>query len=580
MKRIAMFVIGCAMISLYGEVDYSYVKDQSFYIFCSSCGKRISDVDLLVDSGKTTGLVLCRFCLKRMMQEEEKKGAIVSKASSARLGSGGSEDEGAVWKFEGRAAGTSLLARAGRRGHVVMLRGERTGEERKNKSLFWRLVKEEAQIALEHTWVYKVLDDYRGVEVKNQKLPGGKLEWRVRSLLKKIWYQGPRVIFFSDDGYEVYDFSSKRSASFREEQSDDLNEYLDRNGYLDAEFKEYSWGEESLNPAGEVLERPAVFAKKILKSEEKVKEIQRKRQERLQRYDELERKRQDAQKLLDRSKKELRFTDEASAEKPLVKQKNKPLFYYTLTNGRTTLMVGNEEGYVLECPLGEKIIGVATRGTEAVISTESGKQFLYDFERHAEEGPVYEKDHPIAILESPVRSDAMLIKQGFSPQPTLKEKSLDEFFHELAVIPEGYTSILHPAYALQELMGHLAVTDSREETTQDPNDTELAAFIRKQKVIGKKTTYEFALSEDKTAVDLSILTLNRRDEIEDEDEYGISLSGGQAWSRGAELLLPDNGDFLRYDFKAAHVDRFQLKEVPSIQHIENMLPGLGFCKVQ
>ena len=64
------------------------------------------------------------------------------------------------------------------------------------------------------------------------------------------------------------------------------------------------------------------------------------------------------------------------------------------------------------------------------------------------------------------------------------------------------------------------------------------------------------------------------------NEYGILLSGGQPWSRGAELLIPDNGDLVRYDFKAGHVDRFDLKNVPSIQHLEDILPGLGFCKVQ
>jgi hypothetical protein len=266
----------------------------------------------------------------------------------------------------------------------------------------------------------------------------------------------------------------------------------------------------------------------------------------------------------------LQFVDEPRPHDSLSKENRKASFYYATTDERKTLLVGNDDGYILKWPVEGTIIGLSTRATEAVITVREGvevKQLWHDFARHNEDQIVLGQEYPITVLELPVQSKEELRKQGFS-EALVSEKTLDQMFYEMAVIPEGFVQIFHPPYSVKEVQDRLRILLKNNET--DP----LLPRDEWRSVSNENARYEC----------LRDVKENKIDVIEDGgvgEEFEITLNDpkDRIWKRGAEVLIPDNGTLMLYNFKTESVERFDLKKT-LLEEIEQELPGLHFSEIK
>ena len=549
MKKIILLTVGFLAGSLYSESGRSVGLQEKRGAVCSLCGRSLSGEDFLQGSlGGSQNERVCRFCLKKLRGKgnkgEKTEGAVVYRsASSSPLFAPGFDD--GVRALEERMPGMVMLPRAGRRRHVVLLRDVRTGSERKNKHLFRDLMEEEAQVAREHTWTYRVLDGST-VEVENGIK---KVRCFSKSPLTSLWYRGHCAVLASELGYKMYDFYSGETKKFASSERDKLKTYLERHGY-GSDFKEYTFDQPVEKKEDDGLRAPK---KSILASQEE-------REKRRQR--EQERERRGASRKTER----LLFSDEALASGPLEQKSRKPHFYYATDEGRKTLLVGNDDGYILKWPVEETIIGLLARGTEAIITTQVGaevKQLWHDFARHNEDKMVLGQDYPITVLELPVQPKEELIRQGFS-ESSVSERTFDQMFHDMAVIPEGFAQTVHPAYSLRELLGCLDFNEARSLSSE--ND-EYRCLLD-----AKKAKIEVVVSQESGADD--------SDEEEDSFEIVVNNHKDRVWKRGSEVLIPDNDCFVLYNFKTEVVERFDVRKVSSLEDIEKELPGLRFSEIK
>ncbi len=123
---------------------------------------------------------------------------------------------------------------------TVLVRPERTGQERKNKDAFKRSIEEEAHMSREHMWSYLVAQDHTFVTVQSALLPHPYREkaYFTRKPFTKMLYRNGCAVFVLPTEYEVHDFSCNKTMFFPFAKKDELEHYLYKNGH-GGQFKEY-----------------------------------------------------------------------------------------------------------------------------------------------------------------------------------------------------------------------------------------------------------------------------------------------------------------------------------------------------
>ena len=562
MKKIILLAAGLFVVALYSESGRLGSFQERRAAVCSLCGHRLIDEDFLqgvADGYQGREALMCRFCLKKTRGKggkgEATEGALVLK--QARGGSplvSSSDDDGAA-----RADESMPVLRVGRRAHIVLLREARTGSERKNKHLFRDLMEEEARVAQEHAWSYRLVPGIdQGVhklEVRNGA--GFSSVYSLPRSAQQLWYKGSCIVSLQRHSYVVRDFSSGDEKKFFSISA--FENYLERTGYGPEEsFKKYDFEQPVCSGGGEKQEGDQRYKKSILASAQKRKEIKEKARLREEKI---------AKEVSVKHTPRLLFVDEPRPHDPLRKESPKSNFYYATADERKTLLVGNDDGYILKWPVEGTIIGLLTRGTEAVITTQAGaevKQMWHDFARHNEDQMLLGQDYPITVLELPVQSKEELRKQGFSDS-LVSEKTFDQMFHEVSVIPEGFVQTFHPPYSVQEVWDRLRIllkesdpSLSKEELRSVSNENDRYECLRDSK-------------ENK-------INLIEAGEIGEEFEITLNDPKDRIWKRGAEVLIPDNGCLILYNFKTELVERFDLQK-SSLEEIEKKLPALQFSEI-
>ena len=520
MKKIILLTIGFCAGSLYSVSGQGVSLQETRRATCSLCGRTLIEEDFLqgaLNSYLNNRSLVCRFCLKKLRGKGGKEEALstLREERSSSFFATGDSDEG--WASERMLRMTVPLLRAGRRRDIVLLRDRRTGLERKNKCIFKEIMEEEAQVAREYTWTYRVLDG-RTVEVENGIK---KVRCFSKSPLLSLWYRGSCAVFASERGYKLYDFYSGEAKKFSPRERDELTVYLERAGY-GSDFKVYTF------------DRPA----------EKKERIRGER---------------------------IFFSDEDSSS--LITENKKSHFYYATDEKRKTLLVGNDDGYILKWPVEQTILGLLVRGTEAIITTQVGtevRQLWHDFARHNENKMIFAQDYPITVLELPVQSKEDLLKQGFS-ESSVNEKTFDQMFHEMSIIPERFTQTFHSDCSLSELLGCLKCNKTRS-------------------LVRENDEYHCLLDAKKTKVEVTVRKQPKTTKkLEDEDseheeiegfEIALNNSKDRLWKRGAEVLMPDNGSLVLYNFKTEAVERFDVQKIPSLETLGQALSELKFSEIK
>lgn len=549
MKKIILLILSLFTGGLKAESNYLLNFQEKRGVVCSVCGRSLIDEDFLYESKKgysSTTSLLCRFCSKKIRGKGDEGKEVAPFTASAKKASfdyaAGDQSSCVVERIPSMVA----LATAGRRRHMVLLREARTGSERKDKELLKKLMEEEAEVAQEYMWKYRVVDDHT-MEAENGLR---KIQCAVKTPLKEVWYKGSCLVLVSENGYQLHDFYASHTEHFSCQEHDRLQDYLKRH-QSGAEFRVYNF---ALFPHREGLSGKGP-KKSILMSEEKRESLHKRQAQREKAYKES----------LGKSSRVI-FADETRSSVPLTDSVYKFPFHYATEPGRNTLLVGNKEGYILRLPIGQPIMSVFARDTQAVIVTqEKGhtQQIWHDFSRHNEEDMVLAEKYPLAVLEAPLQSQEELEAQGFVKFP-VAEKTFDQMFHEMAVIPEGFAHTIHPVSSLEELTRKLERDENR--------------------VLGEENDrYRCLLDARKSKVDIEI-QCKKEDEGDEDDEddevdgFEITINNprDRIWKRGSEVGLPDNGCFVVYDFKRETVERFP---VFSMDSLEKELSKLDFTEV-
>ncbi len=503
MKKIILLTVGFFAGSLYSESGYLVSRQQKRGEVCSLCGRFLIVEDFLqgaLGDRQNKRSLMCRFCFKKMRGKggkgEKTEGVVALRGESGSPFFASGFDDAGCARADERMPSMIPLSLAGRRRHIILLRDVRTGSERKDKHLFRDLMEEEAQVAREHTWIYRVLDGST-IEVENGIK---KVRCFSKSPLTSLWYRGHCAVLASELGYKMYDFYSGETKIFSPSKRDELKLYLERHGY-GSDFKEYVFDKKFLaKKEDDALKVPK---KSILVPQEEREKRRQKEQEKEKRG-------------AFRKTERLLFSDEVSTSIPLEQKSRKPHFYYATDEGRKTLLVGNDDGYILKWPVEETILGLLARGTEAIITTQVGaevKQLWHDFARHNEDQIVLGQDYPITVLELPVEPKEDLIRQGFS-ESLVSEKTFDQMFYEMAIVPEGFMQTFHPASSLQELLGRLEFNATRS-------------------LVKENDEYRCLLDAKKTKVEVAVHK-EGDDEDEDEDdgfEITINNQKDRVWKR-------------------------------------------------
>jgi hypothetical protein len=551
MKKVIVMVLSLVGGELMTESSYLLTFQEKREVVCSVCGRSLIDEDFLylTRNDSPPHSLLCRVCAKKVRgkgKKGEKGQELVSYQgpAAAHLFFGPSESDTSTPAQE-RFPSMIVLAKAGRRRRMVVLREARTGVERKDKDLLRKLMEEEAEVAQEHTWNYRVVDDHT-VEAQNTMR---KIQCVVPAPLSQIWYKGSCLVLVSEKGYEVHDFYSDETERFSLEEYNQLTQHLGRYGHS----FDFAVHEFSARDSGEGSKAPKVSLKSALMSPEKRERI---RQKELKREEEYKKKEHTLGKL-----SRLIFSDETGSSVSLAESRFKFPFHYA-REGEKTLLVGNAHGYILKWPVGLPIADVFARDTQAVIVTqEKGetKQLWHDFARHNEEGMVLAENYPLAVLEAPLQTKEQLEAQGFVSFP-VPEKTFDTMFHEMAVIPLGFSHRFHSIATLEELVEKLKCEEGRS--------------------VGRENdTYRCSLDPRRTKMDVLLPSEDGDDDEDEADGFEITINNPQdrIWKRGAEVLLPDNGRLVLYDFERERVERFA---IPAFDSLEKELAKLEFTEIK
>jgi hypothetical protein len=504
MKKIILLAISFLTADLspmLGPVAFIQAKKNVVCSVCNRCFKSDYVLQGSLKKDSKRGALVCQSCLKKLRGKNGKSGA-VEKLSITSLCVSDFNEGG-----DARAdLGTLAPLKAGRRKQMILLRSLRTGSERKDKTLLKKLMEEEAEIAREYTWNYRVRDGHT-IEVENGIK---KITCVSKHPLTALWCRGQCAVLASDVGYEVHDFYSDETKNFFPFEQDKLRRYVELRGH-GPHFKVYNFCP-------------------LAEKKEKAK------------------------------KERIVFLDELDSSQALVRENEESSFYYALNKETSSLLVGNQEGYILTWPVEGSIVDLFSRGTEALIGTAvegEVRHVWHDFARHNEDQRVFGQEYPITVLELPVQSKEELIRQGFS-ESLVSEKTFDQMFHEMAIIPEGFTQTFYSPSSLQELVGHLSFEDTRS----------LSQENRKYRCLldAKKTKIEVSVGEGST----------------DDDGFEITIpnSEDRLWKRGSELLLPDNGCLVMYNFQTELVERFEVPKVSVLEDIERELLGLKFSEIK
>ncbi len=542
MKKIILFVISLFAVSLHSSLyDLSSVqglKDRK----CSLCGLIFMQKDFLEKEDYSDGSpVLCSFC--RKMMRGKKDGVLARTERLLGESCNFSSDDESDEHDSGRETQGVLLSKAGKRNQMIVLREARTGLERKDKPHFKKLAEQEIELARQHAWTYRVLDDHT-VDIENVIK---KIHCSSKIPLTHLLYRGSCVIFSSEQGYRVHDFATGDTASFYPEQLDELNAYLETLGY-GTDFRMYIFSKS-------FIAEPKAASKKILISPQDI-ELRRKKEKERQEKLEVEKDTQEkTQKLC--------FSD-AQKSMFFTMENKKPEFYYAVAEDKKTLLVGNESGYILKWPVESKITGLLARGTEAIVTTKVDgvdKQIWHDFARHNEDDIITFQEYPITSLEGPLQSKEELMKQGFL-ESAVRETTFDQMFHEMAVIPEGFTQTIYHPTSLQKLVERLKNLECKEGRSLDQESHECQCEI----------------NAETEMVDVFV----KRGMKEEEDGFEITINNPKdcVWKRGAEILVPDNGYLVLYNFKTEEVERFDTEKITPIEEIEGALTELKFNKIK
>jgi len=502
--------------NLYSDFSYFVTVQQEKALLCSVCNCILVSEDFLQELmmiDKQKPFLICCACLKKIRGKGGKGEAAEELAISFkevhRPLSFHSDRDDAV-SAQVRDDRSMMLPRlaAGRRRPIIFLRDARTGLERKNKERMKSFMEEEAEVARQYAWKYRIVNDST-IEVEH-----GIDKFKCSSVnpLLSFSYRGHCAVLTSESGHMVYDFYSGRIKSFSFLEEDELKFYLEKNGY-GFDFKKYTF-EHSLEK------------KKVKK------------------------------------KGRVLFFDQDSSPKPLVTENIKSPFYYAVDEDRKTLLVGNDDGAILKWPMEQTIIGLLVKDTQAVVTTvmdSEVKQFWLDFARHNEEKAVLLQDYPIDFLEAPVQSKEQLIKKGFS-ESLVREKSFDSMFHEMAIIPEGFIQKFHSSCSLSELLGHLKPNEGRSLQEEERD-------------------YQCLLDAKKTKIEVTVYKKDARGHEDEEEGFEVTINNPKdhVWKRGSEVLIPDNGCLVLYNFKTEIVQRFDTSLLPSVEKEFN---GLGFREIK
>ena len=551
MKKIILFIMSLFVGSLYSSIgsspkNYSLTAQEKKGLLCSLCRRILAQEDFFEGGDYSDrSSLLCRFCFKMLRGKKDGK-----PAGSAGLLMGtdsSSSDDSDEHDFNGALQRLSL-SRARRRGRMIVLREARTGLERKDKHHFKKLVEKEVELARQHAWTYRVLDN-KTIDVEN----GVKtIHCTSKIPLTSLLCKGSCAIFSSERGHRVHDFATDDTASFFPDQLDKLNAYVEALGQ-GTDFGAYVFPKSGVEE-GKVGGGAASKKSLLISSQER--ELRRKKEE--ERREKLKVEKDSLEKT-----QRLCFSD-ADTSVFFTMENQKPQFYYAVAEDKKTLLVGNEDGYILQWPVEKTITGLLARGTEAVITTNAGgvdKQLWHDFARHNEDDTVVFQEHPITTLEAPLQPKSEFMKQGFL-ESAVRETTFDQMFHEMAIIPEGFMQTLHHPASLQEFIEHLKHLECREGRSLFQENHE----------------YRCELDAKTGMVDVSI----ERGGKEEEEGFEVVVSNpkDRVWKRGAEVLVSDNGYLVLYNFKTEEVERFDTERVAPMEDIERALVGLKFNEIK